>query len=193
MAADAAGAPAPTVAGAAASSTGAAAPTATSIAVHVVGQVRSPGVVTLPAGSRVQDAVTKAGGALPSADLSDVNLARTLVDGEQIRVPKPGETVTPVSPPIAAAPGAASGGSGGTGGAAGGAGSGVSAGASAPVNINTADLTALDALPGVGPVLAQRIVDWRTSNGRFTSVDELGEVSGIGDKMLERLRPHVVV
>lgn len=61
------------------------------------------------------------------------------------------------------------------------------------INLNTADVTGLDALPGVGPVLAQRIVDWRTQNGRFTSVDELGEVSGIGDKVLARLRPHVTV
>ncbi|UIJ33465.1 helix-hairpin-helix domain-containing protein [Allobranchiibius sp. GilTou73] len=160
---------------------------ATTVVVQVVGQVRHPGVVTLRAGARVQDAVAAAGGALPSADLTAVNLARVVTDGEQIQVPKPGQTMTP-------APGAVGGGSGEGSApvtAAGGGSSDASAGG--VINLNTADVTGLDALPGVGPVLAQRIVDWRTQNGRFTSVDELGEVSGIGDKVLARLRPHVTV
>ncbi|MBO1755187.1 helix-hairpin-helix domain-containing protein [Allobranchiibius sp. CTAmp26] len=159
---------------------------ATQVVVQVVGQVRRPGVVTLHSGARVEDAVAAAGGALPSADLSAVNLARVVTDGEQIQVPKPGQTMT--------APAGAVGGGAGSGGPSG-ATSGNSAATSAGgvVDLNTADVTGLDALPGVGPVLAQRIIDWRTQNGRFTSVDELGEVSGIGDKVLARLRPHVTV
>ncbi|XAS77921.1 ComEA family DNA-binding protein [Dermatophilaceae bacterium Sec6.4] len=161
-----------------------AAPAATQVVVQVVGQVRRPGVVSLRSGARVQDAVAAVGGALPSADLTAINLARVLSDGEQIQVPKPGQV--PSTPP------ANPGGPGGTGGAAGANGA-AAAPSGAPVNLNTADLSALDTLPGVGPVLAQRIFDWRTRNGRFSSVDELGEVSGIGDKMLQRLRPRVTV
>ncbi len=142
------------------------------LVVHVVGQVLHPGIVRLPPGSRVVDAVAAAGGARRGADLAGINLARLVVDGEQIRVPRPGEVV-------AAAPGATA--------AGGGAGSG------APVSLNSADVAALDSLPGIGPVLAQRIVDWRTENRRFTSVDELGEVSGIGEKLLAQLRPKVTL
>ncbi|HET6967751.1 MAG TPA: ComEA family DNA-binding protein [Ornithinibacter sp.] len=162
---------------------GAVAPGATAsavVVVHVVGEVRRPGVQRLALGSRVQDAVDAAGGATGDADLARVNLARVLVDGEQVQVPAPGD------------PDPSAGGAGG--GVAGGAGVvGGSAGSSAPVSINTADLDGLDTLPGVGPVLAQRILDWRTQHGRFTSVEELGEVSGIGEKLLAQLRPLVTV
>jgi competence protein ComEA len=144
------------------------------VVVHVVGEVREPGVQRLPSGSRVLDAVDAAGGATRRADLGAVNLARVLLDGEQVRVPAPGEAPAPVR-----APGGAEAGAGG------------SATTGVPVSLNTADLAALDTLPGVGPVLAQRIVDWRTVHGRFTSVDELTEVSGIGEKLLEQLRPLV--
>ncbi|MBM6400303.1 ComEA family DNA-binding protein [Phycicoccus sonneratiae] len=157
------------------SSTGTPAGSVTVLVVHVVGQVRRPGLQRLPPGSRVSDAVDAAGGATKAADLSALNLARLLVDGEQVRVPKPGEVVT--------------GGAGAAGG--GGSGGGASAGGAA-VSLSTADVTALDGLPGIGPVLAQRIVDWRTEHGRFTSVDELAEVSGIGEKVLAQLRPLVV-
>ena len=146
------------------------------VVVDVVGQVGRPGLVSLPAGSRVADAITAAGGATPEADVSLLNQARLVIDGEQIRVPRPGEV-------IAAAPGAAA------PGAAGGAGGGVGA----LVSLNSADLATLDGLPGVGPVLAQRILDWRSEHGRFTSVDELGEVSGIGDKLMSQLRPRVTL
>ena len=146
------------------------------VVVDVVGQVGRPGLVSLPAGSRVADAITAAGDATPEADVSLLNQARLVIDGEQIRVPRPGEV-------IAAAPGAAG------GGAAGGAGGGVGA----LVSLNSADLATLDGLPGVGPVLAQRILDWRSEHGRFTSVDELGEVSGIGDKLMSQLRPRVTL
>ncbi len=156
-----------------------AAPTTASVVlVHVVGQVRRPGVVRLQPGSRVLDAVGAAGGARPSADLNHLNLARVVTDGEQIVVPKPGEVV-PVAG-AAGAPGAGTAPAGGT--PAGGL-----------VDLNSADAAALDALPGVGPVLSQRILDWRTQHGRFSSVDELGEVSGIGDKLLAQIGPKVRV
>lgn len=145
---------------------------------HVVGIVRHPGMVRLQPGARVADAVGAAGGAARGADLAAINLARPVVDGEQIRVPRPGEQPTPA--PSTGPPGAAAGSPGLGGGGGGG-----------QVSINSADLATLDTLPGVGQVLAQRIVDWRTEHGRFTSVDELGEVSGIGEKLLAQLRPKV--
>jgi competence protein ComEA len=152
-------------------------PTSATVTVHVVGQVAREGVVALPIGARVSDALRKAGGATKGADLEALNLARVLVDGEQIRVPKPGEVLAP-------APGGPSTGSAG--------GSGASAGGG-QVNLNQATAAQLEELPGVGPVLAQRIVDWRTEHGRFTSVDELGEVSGIGEKIFAQLQPKVTV
>ena len=146
-----------------------------------MGQVRKPGVVRLPAGSRVLDAVRAAGGATSSADLNSVNLARVVADGEQIVVPKPGQLV-------AGASGAAGVGAGSTAqGSSGGATTGPL------VDLNTADAAALDSMPGVGPVLSQRILDWRPAHGRFSSVDELGEVSGIGDKLLAQIGPKVKV
>lgn len=151
------------------------------VVVHVVGQVKRPGLVRLGAGARVADAIERAGGATSAADLSSLNLARVLVDGEQVRVPRPGEVLPSVvagGPP--GPPGSADG-----GGAAGGSG--------ALVNLNTADVATLDTLPGVGPVLAQRIIDWRTEHGRFTSVEELGEVSGIGEKIYAQIKPKVTV
>jgi competence protein ComEA len=148
------------------------------VVVHVVGQVHTPGVVELPAGSRVADALRAAGGATDGADLSAVNLARVLVDGEQVVVPAPGE-----------APAAAAGSGRGSvpGGAPG------TAGGPAVVDLNAAGLAELDALPGIGPVLAQRILDWRTDNGPFRDVEELGEVAGIGETLLGRIRPMVAV
>ena len=150
--------------------------TAGVLMVHVVGQVRHPGVVRLPPGSRVLDAVRAAGGATTAADLNSLNLARPVADGEQIIVPKPGEAIL----------------SGGTAGA-GGSGTGAPGVGGGLIDLNTADAAALDSLPGVGPVLAQRILDWRVEHGRFSSVDELGEVSGIGDKILAQISPKVRV
>ncbi|MEO7267660.1 MAG: ComEA family DNA-binding protein [Knoellia sp.] len=157
------------------------------VVVHVVGQVAKPGVYRMAAGTRVGDAVTAAGGATRAADLTAVNLARVLVDGEQIVVPKPGEVV---AAPGAAGAGTSAGSGPGSGGAV--AGSGVGS-AGGTVSLNSADLSALDTLPGVGPVLAQRILDWRTEHGRFTNVEELGEVSGIGEKLLAQLTPKVTL
>ncbi|HET7397981.1 MAG TPA: helix-hairpin-helix domain-containing protein [Intrasporangium sp.] len=155
------------------------------VVVHVVGQVMRPGLVRLRPGARVADALAAAGGTAPGADLAALNLARVVVDGEQVMVPRPGQP--PLAPPGTAADtgrGASGGtGTGGTGAAA----------RDAPVSLNTADLAALDGLPGVGPVLAQRILDWRAEHGRFTSVDELGEVSGIGEKLLAQLKARVTL
>jgi len=180
---DAGGAGSPAAAGGAKAEGGAiggGAPQAAKIMVHVVGQVARPGVVALSQGGRVVDALALAGGASPGADLQHVNLARVLVDGEQVYVPKPGEAFPAASGPAAGGASAAKTGSGG-------------GSASGLVNLNTADLTALDGLPGLGPVLAQRILDWRTEHGRFTTVDELGEVSGIGEKLLSQIRTKVTV
>lgn len=143
-----------------------------SVYVHVLGEVAHSGLYVLDDGARVAEALAAAGGTLPTADLSAVNLARTLVDGEQILVPAAG----------AAPPGAVSG-STGTGGAARGG----------LIDLNTADAAALEELPRIGPALAQRIIDWRTSNGRFTSVDDLLGVPGIGEKMLAGIRDLVRV
>jgi competence protein ComEA len=157
--------------------------------VYVVGQVRHPGVVSLGVDARVEDAVNAAGGPTAGADLSAMNLARKIVDGERILVPKPGEHVsTPEPVPAADAvsgaadPAAASG--------SGGAGAGAPA---AVLDLNTATAAQLDELPGVGPVLAGRVVAWRQANGGFKQVDDLGEVQGIGDATLAKLRPLVRV
>jgi competence protein ComEA len=146
------------------------------VVVYVSGRVRHPGVLSLAGGSRVQDALRAAGGALPGSDLTSINLAQPLTDGEQVLVARAGQGSS------VSAGGQGPGSTAGT--AGGGPGGGV-------VDLNTGDATALDSLPGVGPVLAQRIVDWRTAHGRFTSVDELDEVSGIGDKLMSEIRPHV--
>jgi competence protein ComEA len=145
--------------------------TAGSVVVDVAGKVRRPGVATLPAGSRVVDAIRRAGGARPGVDLSSLNLARVLVDGEQILVG------------VAAAPGVAASASSRPG----------TSTAGGLVNLNTAGLDDLETLPGVGPVTAQKILDWRTSHGAFTAVDELLEVDGIGEKTLAELAPHVTL
>jgi competence protein ComEA len=144
--------------------------------VHVAGAVRKPGVYTLRAGSRVADAVERAGGARASADLNAVNLASKLEDGRQVLVPRraPGGGVAAAT----ASPGAA------------GPAPGVPA---QPIDLNTATLEQLDTLDGVGPATAQKIIDYRTQHGGFGSVDELGQVSGIGDKRLAALRDHVRV
>ncbi len=156
------------------------------VLVHVVGEVRRPGVVSLRAGQRVQDAVRAAGGPAPKADLARLNLARPVQDGEQVVVPARGQPAPqPVDPPPAAGSGSAGRGAGGSGAAP------TGAAAGSPVSLSSATLGQLDELPGIGPVLAQRIVDWRTANGPFTSVDELAEVPGIGDKLLAGLRELV--
>lgn len=132
--------------------------------VHVSGAVRSPGLYVLPDSARVVDVIAVAGGFATGADEQAVNLARPVSDGEQLHVPLVGEQE----------PAAAAGGDG-------------------RVNLNTAGVTELDTLPRIGAAMAQRIIDWRDANGRFTSVEDLLAVPGIGDKMLEALRDLVTV
>ena len=152
------------------------------VIIHVAGAVAVPGVVRLPAGSRVHQAIAEAGGATPSADLNRLNLAAVLADGQKLYVPLPGESI-PAELPGSAAAGQDPGAGTGTGPAA----------AAGKVNLNTASVEELDALPKVGPVLAQRIVDWRKEHGPFKSVEELDAVDGVGPKMLETLLPLVGV
>ncbi|ABK03625.1 competence protein ComEA helix-hairpin-helix repeat protein [Arthrobacter sp. FB24] len=157
------------------------------IIVHVAGAVNRAGVVELPEGSRVHEAIAGAGGSAEGADLNRLNLAAVLADGQKIHVPLVGE---PVDAPGAAAgatgPGAAGSGPGdsvpGQTGAEGG-----------KIDLNSASAEELGALPRVGPVLAQRIVDWRKEHGRFSTVEELDAVDGVGPKMLETLLPLVRV
>jgi competence protein ComEA len=138
--------------------------------VHVVGAVLHPGLFPLRDGDRVVDAVAAAGGFADTADQTQVNLARFVTDGEQLAVPV-------IGAPAVAAPGAANGG----------------AVPGAKVNLNTADLALLDTLPQVGPAMAKRILDWRTANGKFTSVEDLMSVTGVGDKTFEQLKDLVTV
>lgn len=139
------------------------------VVVHVHGKVRRPGVVTLPTGSRIADAIRSAGGPRPGVGTGSLNLARRLTDGEQISVGvrAPAPTPMPSGSP-AGGPGAA-------------------------VDLNTATVQQLDQLPGVGPVLAQRIIDYRTRRGGFRSVDQLQEVSGIGSRRFADLKSMVRV
>ncbi|MDA3021883.1 MAG: ComEA family DNA-binding protein [Actinomycetota bacterium] len=134
------------------------------VVVHVIGAVVEPGLVQLPAGSRIADAITAVGGAKTAKALGSVNLARVLVDGEQIVV-----------------------------GAAAGVVIGAPIDANGLLNLNTATASDFESLPGIGPVLAARLLQWRATNGVFRSIDELGEVSGIGPSILEQIRPRVRV
>jgi competence protein ComEA len=139
------------------------------LVVHVAGAVRRPGVYLLAPGARVADAVEEAGGARPKAALDALNLAQALVDGQQVLVPRRG---------VASAVPAA--------------GLGTEAAPPAPVSLSTASLEELDALPGVGPVTAQKILDYRAEHGSFASVEELDAIPGIGPARLEQLRELVV-
>jgi competence protein ComEA len=137
--------------------------------VHVLGAVARPGLYLLGDGDRAVDAIAAAGGFSPTADQSRVNLARPLVDGEQLLVLAVGEAPAPLAQ---------------TGGAT------VPGG---KVNLNTADRAALETLPRVGPAMSQRIIDWRTQNGRFTAVEDLMSVTGVGEKTFEELKDLVTV
>jgi competence protein ComEA len=156
--------------------------------VYVVGAVAHPGVVRLHAGDRVTDALDAAGGAAADADLTRLNLARPAVDGERLYVPRAGETEVPAELPAGDGPGGASG-----GGTAGGDGIDGSVPADTVVDLNTADATTLETLPGIGPAMAQRILTWREEHGGFRTVEDLLEVSGIGDARFAELRDRVRV
>jgi competence protein ComEA len=142
------------------------------VVVHVAGAVVRPGVLHLPAGSRVVDAIEAAGGLGPAADGARINLAAPVTDGERVYVPAVGEATPAVVGPAGTTDGG---------------------GPVAPLDLNTADEAALDALPGVGPATAKAIVDHRAKIGRFTSVDQLLDVRGIGEAKLAELRPLVTV
>ncbi|GAB3389004.1 competence protein ComEA [Amycolatopsis echigonensis] len=135
------------------------------LVISVVGHVRSPGLVTVPSGSRVADALRAAGGADPGVDLTALNLARKLTDGEQLAVGVPAAQSAPV-------------------------GSGA---APSKIDLNSATAEQLDSLPGVGEVTARRITDWRTQHGGFSSVEQLRDVDGIGQSKFEKLREQVTV
>ena len=143
------------------------------IVVDVVGKVRRPGIAVLPAGSRVVDAVRAAGGMRPGVDPATVNMARPLTDGEQIVVGLPSAPAAPAAGPTAPSGGAPTSG--------------------ALVNLNTADQATLETLPGVGPVTAASILEWRAEHGGFTSVDELLEVVGTLAENLAEIAPHVTL
>ena len=151
---------------------GSAAPSASGapLIVDVAGWVHEPGVYEFAPGARVIDAVEQAGGARGGADLSLINLAAPLVDGQQILVPKEG--AVPVGGAVGGVPGV---------------------GGAPLINVNSADATALETLNGIGESLAAAIIQYRTENGPFTSVDQLDEVSGIGPATLEKLRPYVTI
>lgn len=145
---------------------------APAVLVHVLGAVHRPGVVTLPKGSRVADAISATGGLREDADPADLNLAAIVSDGSQLII---GTRNDPGGQMRSGSPGVTDGGGGGL------------------VNLNTATLEQLDALPGVGPVTAQRIVAWRAAHGEFTRVSQLQEVEGIGPKTYAELQPCVTV
>jgi len=153
------------------------------IIVHVAGAVVRAGIVELPKGSRLHEAIAAAGGSAPGADPDQLNLAAVLEDGQKVLVPRQGETVPAAPAPAGGtgAPGSPSGSGDGTVPAAG------------KVNLNTAGVDELATLPRVGPVLAQRIVEWRVQHGPFRRVEELDAVDGVGPKLLASLLPLVRV
>lgn len=142
-------------------------PPARKVVVHVVGQVYRPGLYSLPEGSRVDDAIKRAGGPKPKAALALVNLAAPVADGQQVVVPSNREAAQAL------------------------AGGSMAGGAGGPVHLNSATLDQLDELPGIGPVTAQKILDYRSEHGAFGSVEELDAVPGIGPATLDELRDLV--
>ena len=147
----------------------------TMILVHVAGAVRRPGLYEIAGDARIADAIDLAKGPKPIADLSALNLAEPLTDGQKIDVPRRGEDV-PATAPLAPVPGSTT--------------SPVPGGS---ININTADQIALETIPGIGPVTAQAIIAYRTEVGSFSSIEQLLEVSGIGPATLESMRPYVTL
>ena len=141
------------------------------LVVHAAGAVNAPGLYRLPAGSRVDDLITAAGGLAGDADRDRINLAAPLADGERVYIPRAGEVVPPAEGPAPASGSESSG----------------------PIDLNTATVEQLDSLPGIGPSIAKAIVDERERNGRFRSVDDLERVRGIGPSKLDQIRDLVKV
>lgn len=140
------------------------------LVVHVVGAVKSPGVYKLPPNSRAQDAVHAAGGPVSDADMAGINLAQHLVDGQQVRVPSKSSS----NPSASFSPG-----------------KGKDKIVSGTISLNSASAEELQRLPGIGPSTAQKIVQFRSTHGAFSSIEQLREIGGIGDAKLERLRPFL--
>ncbi|HEU4547035.1 MAG TPA: helix-hairpin-helix domain-containing protein [Microlunatus sp.] len=151
------------------------------VVVHVLGAVRKPGLVTLTTGSRVQDAIAAAGGLAAKADPGELNLAQAVTDGQQI-------VVGTKNKPAGEVRNGTAGGSEG-GGAVGPGAGGSGTGSGRPLDLNTATQAELEELPGVGPVMAGKILAWRTENGRFSRVEELQEIDGVGPKTYAKLAP----
>lgn len=147
------------------------------LVVHVSGGVEQPGVYTLPAGSRLQQAVEAAGGLLPQADTQNINLAAPLQDGEKVTIP----TLAPTAPPVSRGPGE----------------TGIPLPLPAPtsslININTATQAELESLPGIGPVTAQKIIQYRQEHGPFQSIEEIMNVPGIGEKTFDAIKDLITV
>jgi len=139
------------------------------ILVYVSGAVKNPDVYSLPPNSIVKDAMNAAGGPTDDTDLDQINLAAPLSDGMQVHFPRKGEPAAPSGPPSSGAP------------------------AGAPININTATLEELDTLSGIGPVIAQAIIDYRQANGPFTSIEQIKDVRGIGDALFEKIKDRITV
>jgi competence protein ComEA len=142
------------------------------LVVHAAGAVNAPGLYRLASGARVDDLISAAGGLAGDADGDRINLAAPLADGQRVYIPRVGETVPPAEGPTAASSGSAS---------------------SGPIDINTATVDELDSLPGIGPSIAQAIIDERERNGPFRSVDDLERVRGIGPSKLDQIRDLVTV
>ncbi len=148
-------------------------PTLATIKVDVRGAINAPGVYALPLGSRVEDALTAAGNSLANADLSKLNLARKLADGELINVPAKGDaSIANASPNAPTA---------------------ATKSPSGKININIATIAELDTLPGIGPAIAGNIVDYRTQNGLFKKIEDLKKVKGIGDVIFEQIKDRITV
>lgn len=149
------------------------APDAASVRVYVGGEVRSPGIYTLDRGSRVAEAIDAAGGKTHRGDVTSLQMASVVEDGDQVIVPEVRPTPRPAEPAVA--PGTATPGEAG------------------PININSATAAELETLPEIGPKLAERIIEYRETNGPFTTVEQLVEIRGISERMVDILRPLVVV